>query len=340
MPPQQGKADLEPHTDANAPHMTTVIRRMVQLCADAQIPVTVEPDTGFCARITLGARQHMLIGADPGLNSSAARRVCEDKTFAGTFLRRDGIPTVPMQTVTDCQQIDLDRVGLPLVTKPNRGFGGKGVLRVDDKTRLPQAFDYARQFDDRVIVSPLIDRREYRLIVFRDACWLAYERRPLEITGDGRRTIRQWIASINKDRRSQARIDPDDVRIGFALDRIGLSTGAIPAPGQRIEPFFSANLKCGGTCTDCTENVADGYVKLAVAATRSLGLTWAGVDILARDISAFDDQGMVLEVNANPGFEFYRSRLDRLDRLLCEVLGHLRRGVSPDDSNRSPTPHG
>ena len=338
------------------PHLTLPLEWLRTFAATLGAELLLEPSTGFCARITLDGRWHFLIGADLGVNSSASRRVAEDKGFAEFFLRAAGLRTIPTQCVAELGELDAGALAYPLILKPLRGSGGEGVYRVDAVQWLAQAFELARKLCDRVLVQPRIDWPEYRIVVFKRACVFAYRREPLRLVGDGKRTIRELLDAVNESRREVMRIEPNDPRIGFHLlqcaggartkmagetrrtDADSVAGGTrptgdrplddlldeTPSPGCVLWPFANANLKCGGTWSECTDELDARLADVAVMAADALGLTLAGVDLFARDHRIVDAGYQIIEVNADPGFEYFRARPDRFDGLMRAIVEHLR----------------
>lgn len=301
-------------------YMTTAIERIVALALSCDVHVDVEPLTQFCARLRFAdGRVHMLIGADLGLNSSSARRVADDKAFCAHFLALDGLSMVTSRVIGPDDALPND-VAFPVVIKPNRGFGGDGVVAVTDGLRLADAVVHARRFDSIVLIQPLRTEPEFRLIVVGDSCVAAYRRVRLEVIGDGRTTLGQLLAKHNS-----AAIGCGS-NIGFELSCQGLSLEDVPDDGARVRPLIAANLKRGGSWRECPE-LNDRYRSIATAAAKSLGLVVAGVDLFV--IKAMDADGdyAILEVNANPGFEYLRMQPAILDRMIELVWSRIEAGT-------------
>ncbi|MEO1129802.1 MAG: ATP-grasp domain-containing protein [Planctomycetota bacterium] len=142
-------------------HEGAAVRLARTLAASRGWQIDIEPETHFAARLTIGHRTHVVVGADLGLNAAAAARVARDKLFVQRFLARDGVQIVPTRRV----EVVADVSDLPAVLKPNRSLGGQGVSLVRDAAEVPEAIERARQHDDIVIAQPVIDLPEYRLLV-------------------------------------------------------------------------------------------------------------------------------------------------------------------------------
>ncbi len=149
---------------------TRAIARLAAAAHARGWTIDVEPATRFAARITLpDGRRHFLIGADLGLNSSAARRVAEDKAFAAHFLALDGLPVVPTFPVEDAasaaRTITEHGLAFPVVIKPNRAHEARGLTVARTEHELAAAVDAARAIDPIVLLQPFDPRAEHRLIL-------------------------------------------------------------------------------------------------------------------------------------------------------------------------------
>lgn len=174
---------LRHQPDDRPTHETEAIRRLIGIARARGWTIDVEPATRFAARITLpSGRRHLLIGADLGLNPSAARRVAEDKAFAAHFLTLDALPVVPTHVVHDAdhaaQIIAATGTPLPVVIKPNRAHAGAGLTFVRAPSEVPIAIALARTIDPIVLLQPRDPRPEFRLILLQGDLIAAFEKRP------------------------------------------------------------------------------------------------------------------------------------------------------------------
>src|SRR5262249_56581201 len=116
-------------------------------------------------------------------------------------------------------------------------------------------------------------------------------REPARVVGDGRSTITELVAEVNKDPR---RSDGHATVLSFiTLDAVGLAVLAeqgytpesVPPAGVCVLIRRNGNLSTGGTATDVTDRVHSDVAAQAVAPARVIGLDIAGVDVVARDIA-------------------------------------------------------
>jgi acetyl/propionyl-CoA carboxylase alpha subunit len=92
-----------------------------------------------------------------------------DKIQAKRLAQKANVPTIPgIMDVTGVEQIKKwlrdEKVGFPIMIKAVAGGGGKGMVKVENKNGLTQAFQQARSEalksfgDDRVLVEKYIER--------------------------------------------------------------------------------------------------------------------------------------------------------------------------------------
>ncbi|HEV7401412.1 MAG TPA: hypothetical protein VGO11_00735 [Chthoniobacteraceae bacterium] len=282
---------------------------------------TGEPGTGFCGRLQVAARHWFVIGADLGVNPSGAARIARDKVFAQFFLKQAGLPTIPTRVLhspADAESI----ADFPVLLKPNEGHGGVGVSVADHAADLAAAYKLARAASPLVLAQPVIEQREFRVMIFNRQPLLAYEKNPLALIGDGSSSIRELIHTSSLGRRTPtpALTDP---RVTTRLRRCGFSPETILSPGQRFIPLPTANLQSGGIWRECLAELSPALLNAAGAAAETLGLVMAGVDLFAESPAA--DACVINEVNASPGLECLAAESALLDPLFAAIEEYLSR---------------
>ncbi|GEM_PF-5227474 len=313
-------------------HMTFGIKKFYEYAQASRRDFVIDKETGFCGRFRFSDRNHMVIGADLGLNSSAAQRISNDKLFAASFLAADGInvmASVPCSTLGELEAVSL---AFPLIVKPNEGSGGEGVYKVDSREELLQAYASLAGTCNYVLVQECISKPEYRILVFKGRVYFAYQRLSYVISGDGDSSVRQIIARRNDRYRKSQQIDMADPRLLFNLKKQGKGIDDVLAAGERLQLFYNANLSAGASLVDVTDDCHDYYRQLAVRCCDALGLKIAGIDLFADSLSVIDDRYQVIEVNGSPGFEYFSGREDLLDSLFADIMAFLEeeyRGAPP-----------
>jgi GNAT-family acetyltransferase (TIGR03103 family) len=237
--------------------------------------------------------------------SAIAMVLAADKRLTRDRLAGAGLP-VPRQA--DAADVAGARAFLALcgrvVVKPARGEQGRGVsVDVRDAQELERAVAEARRHDPEVLLEEFMEGRDLRVIVIDHRFVAAIERRPAEVRGDGRRTVRQLAEARNRELRritggeSSVPLDAETARTLARADR---GWDDVPAAGAVVRLRGTANYHTGGTLADVTVEVGAPIRRAAEEASRVLDLPVVGFDFLAADFGG--DAGYVLiEANERPG---------------------------------------
>lgn len=264
--------------------------------------------------VVLGQGRHQcrILETVTDRTSSIAEKLQRDKHATSLVLRALGIPASACVVVTTTEEAvqAAERMGYPVVLKPNNLGGGKGVaVNLKGPHDVRAAFVRAARRGGPVIVEPLIPGDDHRLLTV-DGCLIAAARKiPAFVVGDGESPIRDLIARVNLDPRrgrgfeklmTELTMDEEVTRI---LAEQGFTVDGIPAAGLTVWLRGTANISTGGTAEDVTDHVHPDNRRLAERAVRAVGLDIAGLDFITPDISRSwrEVGGTFIEVNAFPG---------------------------------------
>lgn len=330
--------------------VTPLLGKVLQKIAP-QIGATVvmEPTWKIVGQINFkSGRKRYFRYSSLDLNPLGAAEIAKDKDYANFFMRRMGYPTIPGKTFFSddwCKAIgararDIDaayryaqRIGLPVIVKPNGGSQGTGVALVHTKREFYRAMRAVFRRDRIALVQKPIHGKDYRVVVLDEEVISAYERIPLNVVGDGASTIltllkakqRAFVASSR-----DTRLKFDDPRIATKLLRVKRSLRSIPANGERVFLLDNANLSAGGDSVDVTKKLHPSIRRMAVRLTRDMGLRLCGVDLMIEgDVSKPLASYHVIEINSAPGLDHYansgKAQEKTVEAMYLKVLKHLAR---------------
>ena len=196
-----------------------------------------------------------------------------------------------------------DRVGFPLVVKPNAGSKGRGVSRVDDFDQLDAAIDRVFEFDTLALAQRWIPGRDFRVDFLDGEFLIGYERVGIRVEGDGRANIAELVARSDIRFRDQRTIDAAEA--DEAWERHVVSNGwtrtTILEPGSVLD-FGSDVLNLGRLATArIIENLPDDIREMGSVIGKTLGLRYWGVDFRAPELAT--NEAYVIEVNCSPLLE-------------------------------------
>lgn len=239
-----------------------------------------------------------------------------NKELTKSILSEYGIP-VPEGKVFKNEQEALEyceKIGYPVVVKPNYGSHGKGVsINLRNPQEVLEAFKIVREYEDTVLVEKYVKGSYYRVLVVGDEVVAASHRISAHVTGNGASTLRELIKRENSNpMRGEGHEKPltkiiIDKVVEQYLKKRNLYLEDIPSAGEIVYLRENDNLSTGGVAIDVTDEVHDQNRKLIAQAARIIGLDVAGVDICAVDISnpLTETGGAVIEINAAPGIRMH-----------------------------------
>ncbi|HMB03642.1 MAG TPA: cyanophycin synthetase, partial [Isosphaeraceae bacterium] len=263
-----------------------------------------------------GARQRRILAAETDRTGAIAEWIAQDKEMTRTLLRAIGVPVPAGRPVEDAEDAwaAAGEIGGPVVVKPQYGNQGRGVATdLTTREQVLTAYANAREEGSRVVVERFAPGADYRVLVIGGQVVAAARRDPAQVRGDGRLTIAQLVAEVNRDpRRGDDHATPlskivlDPVALSVLAEQ-GLTPDSVPSAGNRVLIRRNANLSTGGTATDVTDQVHPEVAARAVDAARVVGLDIAGVDVVAEAIDRpLEEQGgVIVEVNAAPGLRMH-----------------------------------
>lgn len=277
--------------------------------------------------------------------SSIAVDIAGNKDETKRILREQAIPVAKGLTISSNEdlEISLEQIGFPLVFKPLNGNHGKGAtINVKTRKEALEAFVHAQKYSNRVIVERFITGHDFRVLVIDNRMVAAAHRVPAHIIGDGVNTVQSLIDIENNDPRrgyghenvlTEITIDRDTLDL---LEKKGYTLDAIPTKSEIVYLKSTANLSTGGTSIDVTDLVHPYNIFMCERIARVIGLDICGIDIMARNLTELltDNGGVVLEVNAAPGFRMHLAPSEGLPRnVAAPVLDML---YPPGKSARIP----
>jgi len=296
---------LRRRAQQRAVHYSTAVVKLA--ASERDLPCEVFGDH---LRLGEGARQQAVYRAVTAGTSLDSARHARDKRATLRRMEQSGLP-VPRQCLVrdvDSALAAVDDVGLPAVIKPRRGNNSRGVTAgVTTAAEIRDAFERASsQGHGSVLVEAFVPGVAHRLLVVGGRFVAAARRLPPQVTGDGRRSVRELIDAVNAEpRRDSLRASPItyDPTLTDWLRHQGCELETILEVGRTIPLRSTSDLFSGGVSIDVTTEVHRHNRRLAERAARTMGLDIAGVDFVTTDIarSYRRSDGKIIEVNASPG---------------------------------------
>ncbi|MBO6758188.1 MAG: hypothetical protein JJ902_17765 [Roseibium sp.] len=257
------------------------------------------------------------------LNRLGTAKIADDKAYALQLLERDGFPVAgglllgaTLGDGFDDARRFAEEAGYPVYLKPNEGQEGADVFKVVSPAELKDALDALSRRHRLVLVQRNITGSDLRFVVLDGDVLAVFLREPPRLTGNGQDTISALMAG-------RASPSAEDPRVHRELARQDLTLASVLPDGQGAVLLPNANLSAGGRGRLVTDSVPDRLKDMAVRAARSLGLRYAGVDMIVRGLDGPEPEATILEVNAAPGLNRFAAQGGTETRIVTAVYEHV-----------------
>ncbi len=268
-----------------------------------------------------GAKARRVDRATTDHDTALGQKLSGSKALCAHALRLAGLPGAVNGTAGNIEAAHAlaERIGWPVVVKPDDRERGEGVSVDVDPSTLESAFQEAQGFSQRnaVIVEQQVRGVCHRLFVASGRLLYAVKRLPIGVYGDGKKTI---DALVSDKLAAQALLPPwyrselkplDDLA-HTSIASAGFCKTSIPEAGHFIPLRRIETTAWGGIDEDVTNKIHPENQRVALCAADLFGLDVAGVDIISTDISKpwHVNDAIINEVNFSPllgGGEISRS---------------------------------
>ena len=257
-------------------------------------------------RLSMGGRTVLTRESLSEFTSAVAMSRCDDKRVTRRIMERADVRVPKGALATDGDLAEatalLEECG-EVVVKPARGEQGEGItVGVVDAEGLERAVALAARYCPEVLVEELVAGEDLRVVVIDHEVVAAAVRRPAEVIGDGRSTVRELIEKTSRRREratgGESRIPLDDTT-AEVVAAAGHGMDDVLPGGQRLRVRRTANLHTGGTIEDVTDRLHPAIAEASVRASRAIGIPVTGLDFLVPDVDGPDH--VFIEANERPG---------------------------------------
>jgi GNAT-family acetyltransferase (TIGR03103 family) len=245
------------------------------------------------------------------LTNAVAMSRCDDKRIARKVVAESGI-VVPQGTTATFGDEDhrfLARVG-SVVVKPARGEQGAGItVGVTRHDELDRALQLANRHCPDVLIEERWEGEDLRIVVINGKVIAAAVRRPPEVIGTGKHTVRELVETQSRRRaaatQGESKIPMDAVTEDTVRDAGWEMTDKLPV-NEHLVVRHTANLHTGGTIVDVTDHLNPVLAKVAVDAADAIGIPVTGIDLIVPSVGGPDYA--FIEANERPGLANHEPR--------------------------------
>lgn len=267
-----------------------------------------------------GKTEYIKQATKTSLDNYSSVLIMENKSITKKILRKNNIKVPNGYTIT-CKKegIELFEAKLlpkNLVIKPNNTNFGLGITIFKEKYTKKDyldALDFAFIHDKTVLIEEFIEGLEYRFIVIDGKVEGILHRKPANVLGNGKNTIKELIKIKNNHPYRGFNytspleiIKTDEIVINF-LKAQKLNIESIPKENELVYLRENSNISTGGDSISVTEYVDKSYFYKVIDAVNALNVKIAGVDVLIKDIKeqASDTNYAIIELNFNPAIHIH-----------------------------------
>ena len=285
----------------------------------------IEPEYGFIWYLEKNGVRHFFRNTCLDINRAGATKICNDKGYTSLLLEKFWYPVAEGKTFFSEKFNSLIEakngpaewlayarsLGFPVIIKPNNASQGHWVRKIYTEAQYWKAIE--EEWYERYRIERYYSGRDYRILVLDGEVMAAYERIPFSLEGDWISTIRALLERKKDTLRKEGRklgIDITDQRILFNLERNNMHWDSVLETGVRLSLLDNANLSTGWDMYDVTHTLHEDFMRLAINATKDIGLTLCGVDIITEDATlpwVQNPHTIILEMNASPWLSHYHT---------------------------------
>lgn len=291
--------------------LATAVRVWLEAAARAGVAYEILDPDGRLFELRRGEAKKVLLAGISPLNGAMAARLASDKHAAILLLERAGVRSPKTLRcvskagdlgVADGAKEHADRLGFPVIVKPNTSTGARGVQVVEERGRLSTALRETWTIDPIALVQERIEGRDFRLDFLDDAFLLGFERRALRVRGDGARTLTDLL--IEQDPRladpMRRRRLTEDPRCRDLLEKRGWTLSTVLKEGAALSFEGPIQSLAGVSTARLVHNIPEGLRALGARIGREFGLRHFGIDVKAESLEGDPGAATIVGVNGSP----------------------------------------
>ncbi|NJO55123.1 MAG: hypothetical protein HC834_00870, partial [Rhodospirillales bacterium] len=220
----------EQHARAKSMRYPFASLLIAEIAPQLGIQVELEPEYKFAGELVFPCgKRHLFRNTNFNVNPAGSTEIAKDKGYTSYFIRKHGLnaptnKTFFSETLNANLPVDKQRgveeaiayakdLGFPVFIKPNNLSQGAFVTKAyrEDDIRETAARIFGRT--DVLLIEQVCPGRDYRVVVLGERVISAYERIPLEVTGDGKSTVSELIQAAQCQLKQMGRPTPKSIRL-------------------------------------------------------------------------------------------------------------------------------
>lgn len=266
-------------------------------------------------RLEKGGVAHHVFGYNFEINSATAQLLAGDKGAVSDLCQHLNIPHVEHRIFLHpkisgyvsragnwpAMLAYADKIGYPLVVKPNTGTGGEDVTRVDNAAELEQTVLQLFDVHRAICLSPYLEfEQEYRAVMLDKTCELLYAKRRPHVIGNGKSSVLELIERLHISGLLTQEM------AGQAIEEHRGELKQVPVQGQEVIIGWKHNLGEGSAPQIVEQGpLHDQLISLARDAQQAVNIRFASVDMVQSK-----GELLLLEINSGVMMEYFVRHFD------------------------------
>lgn len=215
----------------------------------------------------------------------------------------------------------LEKLNYPVIIKNAQGSNSNGIFAfINSCKEAVKILEKKLPKYHSMIVQQMVFGREYRLLVLGEKIIGALEMVPPYVVGDGNSTIKELIRK--KQAKTEKKTDFDK-KLKQILAEKGFKLRSILPKGEKVFIKKNSCLAEGGEMEDVTDSVNKEIEKICVKASKIVGKSLAGIDVICEDVAKSPQRQSfsIIEINGKPDlYIHYKPKRGKVRNVIEEII--------------------
>ncbi len=204
----------------------------------------------------------------------------------------------------------------PVIVKPEKGFKGQDISIVSNVTQLDALVKESFKNHINLLIQPILEFDEYRILLVNNQVEVVHIKQLHCVTGDGSSTIQTLLTNIPE--REQ---DKSVIKQNLRAKQLHLKS--ILPKGQKFI-YHLTRFSAPGEYYQAN-NISPAIKKWAKTLASKISSPTMGIDVFTPNGITDPDNYLIIELNANPAFDYIKYRYDddaTMKRIISSNLQH------------------
>jgi glutathione synthase/RimK-type ligase-like ATP-grasp enzyme len=185
----------------------------------------------------------------------------------------------------------------PVLVKPNKGLWGKGITIAENELELMKTLRQHFKEHSDCMVQPILNEKEYRIMVLNDEVVLMHSKHNPHIVGDGKSTIKELLDQVATWRKN-------DVYIKWQHKKLKTTQKTILELGQKFDYHLTKIPTAIYYETFKSKKIPKAVERWALKLAKDIDSSVVGIDVFIPGNFTQVKDFVIIELNSNPGLDY------------------------------------